>query len=172
MPTSQDKNLGKAYNEYAALVKDPEDWICFKDRDVMFLTNDYIDLIPQVIAKNSDIGLFTCLTNRVGNKLQCYQGRISDDPNMKNHHSIAVQLLNKNRMACTYVNKIISGHILIVQKKMWMKIGGAKDGLLGVDNDISKKIIKLGKSIAIMQGLYVLHFYRLNSGHHDKSHLQ
>ncbi len=170
MPTSEDKNLGAAYNECASLVKDPDHWMCFKDRDVMFMTNDYINMIPSAIEKYPDVGLFTCMTNRVGNLLQCYGGKVSEETSLLKHYDLSVEIAKKG-VEIKYTNRVISGLVLIIQKRTWLQIRGAKDGILGVDNDISKKVMRAGKKVAIMQGLYVLHYYRLKHGQFDKSHL-
>lgn len=170
-PFAIDKNLGKSYNHYASLVKD-EDWICFKDRDVFFLTHDYGRIIKENIDLHKDISLFTCLTNRVGNKKQCFNGNISDDPDIRNHYEISLTASQEKRHDVILTDWVISGHVMIIQKKTWNKIGGAKDGLLGVDNYISKQILNHKMKIGILQGLYVFHFYRFNSTVENTAHLK
>lgn len=168
-PSSTDKNLGMAYNLYAQLLK-TDDWMCLQDRDVMFLQEDYLHIIQETVDKHPEVSLFTCLTNRVGNPRQCYKGEISEDPNILNHYDIA-KSLGSQRTDVVYTENVISGHLMLIQKKTWSKIGGAKNGLLSVDNDISRKVLASGGKIGIMQGLYVFHYYRMKSGRLDKSHL-
>lgn len=164
-------NLGKAYNEYMELVPNDTDWVILKDRDVMFIQPDYLQIIAENLHKHRNVGLFTCLTNRVGNKMQLYQGRLSTDASMLTHFKIG-QILGKgarHNMILSQTN--ISGVVMIIQKSVWQAIGGADDGVLGIDNKISYMVRKKGYRVGILQGLYVLHFYRLNTTVFDKSHL-
>lgn len=175
IPASSAKNIGRAYNEYASLVKDPSDWMIFQDRDVMILNHDYFAIISDVIAKYPKVGMFTCLTNRVGNLDQCLGGVISSNPDVKFHFTIATQQAKKFRTDIKYTQKVISGMIMVIQKKTWDAFGGAPEGdgqLLGIDNRIAKRVYSIGKTVAIMQGLYVFHYYRLHNGIKDKSHLK
>lgn len=173
-PYSVEKDLGKAYNQYLELLPNDDDWACLIDGDVAFLIPDYGHLIQEVIGLYPDTGLFTCYTNRVGNLEQCYMGRISEDANMLNHRKIALMLSKEQRHKLKELKSIISGHVMIVQKKTWKEVGGFTEdhGILAIDNKFSKKILKAGKTIQLMRGLYALHFYRLDTGRHDKSHLK
>ena len=73
IPWSSEKNLGKAYNEFAALV--PEDgWICFMDADTMPTTPDYGRIIESIITQHPEVEAFTCATNRVSCKWQIAKG--------------------------------------------------------------------------------------------------
>lgn len=170
-PFSTGKNLGEAYNHYANLVIDPEDWMCFKDGDVCWLTPDYGQIIEEVISQNPRTGMFTCKTNRVGNKIQCHNEIISENADMHYHIDLALKFANEKRTQVTRTFGVISGHVMIIQKKTWTKIGGAKSGLLGVDNDISRKVLAKNLRIDIMKGIYVWHTYRLKNGILSKTHL-
>lgn len=173
LPVSNTKNLAQAYNDYAAKIHNPDDWLVFQDRDVMYLTHDYFEIIEETIKANPQYSMFTCLTNRVGNLQQCYGGEISENADMLFHEEIASRLAREKRTDVENSIKVISGMVMIIQKKTWDLIGGAGSrGLLGVDNFISRKVLNLGKKIGIMQGLYVLHYYRLRNGVRDKSHLK
>lgn len=164
-------NLGKAYNEYMELVPNDSDWVILKDRDVMFLQPDYLQIISENLQRHKNVGLFSCLTNRVGNKQQMYQGKLSSDASMLTHYRIGQELARGARHNMILSQTPISGHVMIIQKSVWQVIGGAKDGVLGVDNEISYRVRKKGYRVGILQGLYVLHFYRLNTTVFDKSHL-
>lgn len=172
-PSDEGGSLAKAYDKYAALVTDQNDWMVFQDRDVMYLTPDYFKIIKETIKENPKVSLFTCITNRVGNVLQQYNGECSDNPDMLYHEEIASKVAKENRTQVVLTNHVISGMVMIIQKKVWDLIGGAgnRPGILGVDNAISRKIINAGMKVGIMQGLYVLHYYRLKTGRHDKTHL-
>lgn len=173
-PCSDRKNLAEAYNLYGSLVKNPDDWIVFQDRDIMYMTPDYFEIIKETIEKNPDYRLFTCMTNRVGNLVQCHDALISENPDLLHHEGIATLRAKENRHEVKSTHLVISGMWMAIQKKTWDRIGGAgtRPGLLGVDNYISRKIIACGMKIGVMQGLYVLHYYRLRTGRLDKSHLK
>lgn len=171
-PYALDKNLGKAYNRSADLVANNEDWIVLMDGDVMFLTPDYGHIISENIERHKDISLFTCLTNRVGCKRQCYGHEISSETDIMRHISLAQRLAKERRHEIVETDWVISGHLLAIQKRIWNKIGGAKDGLLGVDNYISKQVLDKGLKIGIMQGLYVFHKYRFETGTDNRDHLK
>src|SRR6185369_5875505 len=89
----QDKNLGFAYNEAMKTVGE-DDWVCFRDYDTMFLTPTAVNLMYNYIAYYPNTAIFTCLTNRVHHKakLQLFNGRVSDDCNIRNHIAIAEEL--------------------------------------------------------------------------------
>jgi hypothetical protein len=170
-PFSPEKNLRDAYDEYAQLVKD-DDWICFIDRDTMFLTADYANIIEENIRLKPDTGLFTCMTNRVGNLSQCHNENVSEIRDPVHHYKIAMDRAQLKRHKLVYTGNPISGLVMVIQKKTWDLIRKKlRDGLLGVDTDMSNALVALGKRVAIMQGLYVYHYYRLHTSIHDKSHL-
>lgn len=179
-PEDEDMNLGRAYNDYMNLVPNDDDWACLHDRDVCFIQDDYAKIIRETIKSNPQYGLFTCVTNRVGNKFQCHNGIISDNADFRHHIEIGKIRGEKLRTKVVETKGVISGMLMLVQKKTWDAMGGAKDGLLGVDNDISKRVMELditrkmkglSNRVGIMAGLYVWHTYRLDKSILDKSHL-
>ncbi len=170
-PSALDGNLGAAYNQYMQLLPFDDDWMCFTDLDVCFLSPDPHIHIQELIDLHPDTGMFTCLTNRVGSLGQCYKGAISKDSDVVNHTKIAYDLSVNQRHNTSWVYNVISGHLMVIKKKTWFEVGGAKDGLLGVDNDISRKVLGNGHNIVLMEGLYVFHKYRIEKSIHDKSHL-
>lgn len=170
-PYAIDGNYGAACNQYMQLLPSDEDWGCIIDGDTCFLTSDWGHQIQEIIDREPDTGLFTCITNRVGNLKQCYQEIISNDPNILYHIEIAEELSKEQRHTTNWLYNVISGHLMLVKKKTWKEIGGFKDGVLGVDNDFSRKILHNGHNIVLMEGLYLFHKYRIHKGIHDKSHL-
>lgn len=172
-PFSYSGNLGAAYNQYFELLND-SDWACLVDADVAFLTPDFGKHIAETLHEYPDTGILTCLTNRVNKAAQCYQGQVSEDPNIKNHRIIAQRLQQKRRGQVRRIKHDISGHIMVIQKDVWRHIGGFKQkGILGVDTDFSKKVLKAGLPIRCLLGLYVFHYYRLNEGGYQyKKHLK
>lgn len=173
-PYGIDKDLGKAYNQYAKLVTDKDDWICFLDADTCIgLVPKFGHVLQEIVDLYPDTGLFTSYASRIGNKQQRFAGKISEDPNILNHKKIAKSQVHHYKTRVKELNKIISGHLMMVKKSTWDAIGGAPEGIgiLSIDNWISKRILRSGKNILLMEGIYLFHFYRLDTGKQDKSHL-
>jgi GT2 family glycosyltransferase len=171
-PYSIEKDIGKAYNQ-AMKHLNQDDWMCFTDADLMFLTSDYGHQIQDIVNLYPDTGLFTCLTNRIGNREQQYNNFINEDPNILNHRRIALQLQREKRTQVIETKIVISGMLFLIKKSTWDKIYGAPEGkgLLTVDNHIAKRVLQIGMKIRIMQGVYVFHFYRLDTNKDNVSHL-
>jgi len=55
---------------------------------------------------------------------------------------------------------LLSGVMMLIQKRTWIKIQGCIDGFFGVDNDIHDRVKKLGEKVGLARGLYVYHYYR------------
>lgn len=173
-PYSFEGDIGKAYNYYASIVPNPEDWICFTDGDTSWLRPDYGHHIKQIVDQNPEAGMFTCLTNRVGCIQQCYGNRISPELNMMKHIRIANDVAAGQKLKVKPLNFIISGHCMIFKKSTWERVGGFAEniGILSVDNIFSQKILDAGLKILLMEGVYIWHKYRLETGINDKSHLR
>jgi GT2 family glycosyltransferase len=172
-PYSQEKNLGRAYNESVSLITNSEDWICLIDLDVMVLSHGIGHHLQEIINLHPNTGLFSCRTNRVGQKRQCLNGVISDDPNLLNHRKIALQLAQEKRLIVSPLENPISGHLMLFKKSTWESVGGFPEnrGILSVDNTFSNRIVRKGYNILMMEGVYVCHFYRLDTGILNKDHL-
>lgn len=175
IPYSTDGDLGKAYNYYARLVENPEDWICFIDADAMIgLIPKYGHHLQEIINKYPDTGLFTTYTNRVGCLEQCYNGIISENSNILYHKQLAKDLVVRNNGKVKEINKVISGMIMIFKKSTFDRVGGFPEtgGILAIDNKFSKRILNNGLKIRLIESMYLFHFYRLDTGKQDKSHLK
>ena len=172
-PYSLNKNLGAAYNEYMRLLPCDDDYACFIDADAMFLNPLFGTQINTIITNNPNVGMFTAVTNRVGNPRQCYKNKISKDANIIHHKDISSLLCKKSPYRLSKIDYPISGHLMIIQKKVWNHFHFNEDlKILGVDNDISNRLLNAGYKIYLMQGVYLFHYYRLNEGGHSfKNHL-
>jgi GT2 family glycosyltransferase len=170
-PYALDKNLGAAYNQYMELLPDDEDWACFIDGDTMFLQPDWGHLIEKAVADHPDTGMFTCYTNRVNNKEQLYRGNFTNNRDLVYHRNISkvCHEMGKNRVR--RLNNMISGMMMIIRKKTWRDFPFS-DGLLGVDNDISKRLLSAGREVLLIESVYLLHYYRLAEGRTYKEHLK
>ncbi|MFA5420045.1 MAG: hypothetical protein WC341_16450 [Bacteroidales bacterium] len=170
-PYSFEKNIGDAYNQYMELLPDDEDWACFIDGDACFLIPDFGHVIAGVVEKYPDAGMFTGYTNRVANIQQLYRGKFSDNADIRYHRNIARVCREVNHCKVTELNLPISGVIMVIQKKTWREFNFS-EGMLGVDNDISRRLIRAGRKVMLMQGIYMLHYYRFNEGRRNTQHLQ
>ena len=170
-PYGFDRNYGKACNEFCSIIPGDEDWIIVKDYDFMFLTPSHQHLISEIVKRNPEVGLFTCYTNRVKAKKQIRPHMFSN-PNLGDHRKEAILLSETRRYDLKDLNKVISGYVMIFQKKVWEEVGGFKDGLLAVDNNFSRKILNSGRKVMLMEGVYGMHYYRFNEGVQDSSHLR
>lgn len=170
-PYAEDKNLGKAYNDYCQLAAE-DDWICLMDGDAMFLVSNYGHIIRDYINRYPSASLLLPVTNRVGKGSHCYQGKRSEDPDMRNHRKIAKMLSDSREVKNMNHVRWPSMPCFVFSKKLWKQVGGFDETgrILGVDVRFSKKAMDKGDCYR-MNGLYLLHYYRLNEGIHDKSHV-
>ncbi len=149
-----------------------EDWVCFFDRDVIFLTPDYGHQIAEIIKRHPEAGLFTCLTNRIGCHSQLYQGKLSEDPDILHHRRIALILGRKYRHGVREISAPVSGFFMALKKKVWREVKfDEKMRLLDVDWNFTRRLSAKGYPIFLMKGLYVFHFYRLDAGPAEVAHL-
>jgi GT2 family glycosyltransferase len=169
-PYALDKNLGAAYNHYMNLLPKNNDWACFTDGDTMFLTFDWGHLIQKAIDEHPDTGMFTCYTNRVNNPNQCYRKQFSENRSIVAHRNIAKVCRETCKNRVKTLDRAISGMMMIIQKKTWREFPFA-DGIIGVDTDISKRLLAAGKRILLIESIYLLHYYRLAEGGKYKEHL-
>ncbi len=170
-PWASDGNLGKAYNKYMQLLPDDDDWACFLDGDTMFLVPDWGELIEKAIRENPNTGMFTCYTNRVNNPEQLYRGKFSEIHDIIAHRNIAKVCREIGRNKIKPLTRMISGMMMIIQKKTWKEFHFS-DGLLGVDSDISQRLLDAGKPVCLIPSIYLLHYYRMAEGRTYKKHLQ
>lgn len=172
IPYSLEKNLGKAYNETMSLIPDG-DWACLIDHDVQFLTPDAIKHLHEYVRLYPYTGIFTCFTNRLHplGKQQLWREEVEEDDSMR-HHTHMAQYAKARLYRTTELIKHISGFLMMISKEMWKEIKFSEDKLcLGVDNDFSDRVLKSGRDIKRMDGIYVWHSYRLLNGIKDKTHL-
>ncbi len=170
-PYALNKNLGAEYNHYMNLLERDQDWACFVDADVMFLTPDFGQQIHDIVKKYPNTGMFTATTNRVGTIKQRYKGELSKNPDIRYHKRLAMRLQKSNYDKVEDLYCRISGLIMVIQKKTWKKVK-FPEGLLGVDYEFSNELHYNGFNILLMKGVYVLHYYRLLEGRCSIKHLE
>ena len=164
--------IGKAYNEEFDKIK-MNDWLCLVDQDAMFQAEKPGHQIKYIVEKYPDVGMFTCLTNRVKNKNQLYPGAFSVY-DMVAHARIAADCQRKYYDHIKFVEKYISGVLMLIKKSTWKKVGKFSESnkVIGIDTEFSRRLLKEGYSIAVMQGVYITHSYRMLKSINDISHLK
>jgi len=167
-PKELGNNLGWAYNNFMELLPE-DDWACFLDHDATFTTRYWYYQLEDIIKKYQDVGLYTCLTNRIGNFQQLVKGVDKENHDIKYHRQIGKQLQENYYDDVFSITNPLSGVIILISKKTWRTVGGFIDGFLGVDNDIHKKCLSNNIKVGLMAGVYVYHWYR---GDGDTSHLK
>jgi len=164
-PYDQEGNLAKAYNKHVELVPNDDDWIVLRDADFMMLTPEYEKVMLEMVNLYPEYKLWTCYTNRVKAKPQIIK-ELYSEPRMDVHRNKAIELYNTKRHSVKEIGRVISGYVMMFQKKTWKACGKFRgNGMFGIDTRFSHDILKKGWKIGLMEGVYGMHYYRFNEGH-------
>lgn len=161
-------NLGWAYNNFMKLIGE-DDWACFLDHDACFTTSTWYTQLEDAIAKNPEIGAFGCRTNRVANMYQLVGGIDTYNNDIEYQRKIGNEIKEKYKDSIFTVTENtlqngFSGVFILISKKTWKKIGGFLEGqFLGVDNDLRHRLEAKNIPFAIIDGVYVYHWYRFSN---------
>lgn len=135
----------------------PCEWVMFQDHDIFLANPNWYKIISDHIENTPDAGLFTCVTNRVGNGQQKVFGH-DKNHDILYHVEIAKKQEGEGLLEAT---RPISGLIMVTSKTAWSKTNGfKKSGIIGVDNNYYGEIVRAGMRVYIMKDLYVYHKYR------------
>jgi len=175
IPYNKEKNIGKFYNDFINLLPNDDDYACFVDGDTIFTTTNYGTIIENVIKQYPDVGCFTCVTNRVNSKWQISPGVDIKNNDIEYHRTYGKKIQDIYSSFCIDVTNenryLLSGVLILIKKKTWLKIGEFKEGgMLGIDNDIHRKIKANNEKLYLMIGVYLYHWYR-NNNNKDTKHL-
>ena len=173
-PYSTAKNIGKALNEFCALVPD-DDWICLQDGDMMYLTPDWGVQIQEVVNRyGNEFSLIGCLTNRLARNIQVYDWKNYDNHNIEYHYKISERLSKEHFAEVEDITrkKYVAGLFMLFPKSLWNKVKFAENDA-GFDDTFSKAVTDNGGKLGLMKGLYVYHSYRIWSKNprRDRGHL-
>jgi len=158
-PYDVDKNLGKAYNSCMDLLQ-PDDWAIFIDHDTLFAQADWGRTVKRAIEENPEYGLFTGVTNRIPHEFQLAPGVDRENHDIAYHMEMGEKLNRYEVVEFDPAWPPISGFIIIIQKKVWDLIGGAREGLMGVDFDLHQRCRVNGIKAGLIRSLYLYHWYR------------
>jgi len=156
-PYALDGNISKAYNK--AIKALPErDWVCITDQDAMFLLPDSKRQMYE-IAEEGKHDLYGCMTNRLNVSEQVVSGMF-DEMDLRQHYLMAKTLQAEYGTQCKPAS-LIAGLCMMFPVRTWLEVGGFPDLPLSINFAFDQYFSKLVKNKAIMQGVYMLHLYRL-----------
>ncbi|MBF0577718.1 hypothetical protein [Dysgonomonas sp. GY617] len=160
-PFDSEKNIGRSHNQHCEIVPNSEDWICITDSDVLFLLPDTKKQIHDTIIRHgNDYQVFGCLTNRIASHHQRFgvPDLFYETDIMTHKRNAKIAQDHYTMVRETDLN--IAGFLMIFQKKTWEKYRFS-DNSLRFDSEFTDKVRANGGKLAIMQGVYVFHDYRL-----------
>ena len=169
-PYSFDASLFEAYDSYMQLVQNDEDWVCMTDGDAFFFQSNFGHLIQDYIDAEPDTGMFTAYANRIGNPNQILANRLKEIDSIKYHYKISDAQNRQAHGQTSIIPTIVSGFIMVIKKSTWNQL---RDQIkqsceelkqLKVDNEISRALMSAGMKIRRMNGIYMLHYYRMVEG--------
>ncbi len=164
-PSGHGTNLGHAYNEQMKRLDD-DDWACFIDHDACFTTRQWYRQLEAITQRLDGPAVLTAMTNRVGSRWQIAPGVDPNNHSMEYHRAIGEKLMGEHGAKLTDVtdHPLMSGVVILLSKNTWKLLGGFEDGFLGVDNAIHQAARDKGFKVYLMEGLYVYHWYRADTG--------
>ncbi|MDP3445489.1 MAG: hypothetical protein Q8T08_21735, partial [Ignavibacteria bacterium] len=128
--------------------------------------------------KYSDTSMFVCFTNRIGNKQQKYSDDLSEVDSIRMQYLVAEFLYKNHHCEVTDLQTPTSGFMMAIQQKTWCLIRDeleekTKDNfLLRIDRMIATILLDKKMSIRRMDGLFMLHYYRMVEGNKEKRGLK
>jgi GT2 family glycosyltransferase len=166
VPYSVEKNIGNYYNDFMKTLPTNDDFGCFVDGDTIFTTSNYGHIIDDAIKRNPSISCFTCYTNRVKCTYQIAPGIDIESNDIDYHRKFGKSLYSIYGSRCKDVtimenNQYMSGMFFIIKKSLWKKIGKfSENKMLGIDNEMHRRIIEAKERLFLIEGLYIYHWYR------------
>lgn len=175
-PYSVQKNIGKAINDFCAIVPNEDDWIVIQDGDILYLTPDWGKRIQDAIKKDGDkFGLVSCYTNRLSSGHQLYGGKRSDNHDIRYHYKIA-NTYNAEGIEPLKRHQNIAGFFMAFKKSTWRKVGGFRENDIAFDTSFCMAVKSKGYKIGLIRSLYVYHAYRIwnedGKPQADRAHLK
>jgi GT2 family glycosyltransferase len=151
------KNYGAWMNQ--VMSSSPSEWVLFHDHDIFLANKNWFSLLLRAIEKEPQAGLFSCMTNRIGNPAQKAPGadRLTND--LAYHIKFAEDF--ERRDLLKEATRPVSGLMMLTSRTAWNDCGGFRErGIIGVDNAYYGAIKRAGYKVYIINNLYVYHRYR------------
>lgn len=166
-----EKNFGGCINREMELIPNSDDWVVWMDGDVMFLTELWGKQIEDIIsAHGNEYSLFGSKLSRCNVYHQLVNGICSNDDTIEYHYLLAHDLAAGWYDKITTTKGPIAAACMFFQKKTWENIKFVEDTPY-FDIIFSAQVRKNKMKMAVCEGLYLLHKYRLGSkdpGRDDK----
>lgn len=162
MPYSPTRNFGGACNEAMALL--PADgWGVIIDHDCMFTTPHWFNQIAEIIAFKPDAGAFAVVTNRIASPWQRAPEAASAGDDIWKHREIGEARRARRSLLDISATKGFGGVVTVVSKRAWAECGGYADALFCVDHSLFFRTIAKGRSVYLMENVYVYHLRATSS---------
>lgn len=158
-PGRADKNIGRAYNEFCAIVPDG-DWIAIQDQDALFWPELTLGQVESIVAeKGQDYALLGAVTNRLASTYQRPFPEDFDNIDIMHHRGRAEQVYREKYGVVGGKNKPIAGLFMLFPKSTWNRVKFAENCIFADKIFCQNVLAKVGR-IGVMQGVYVYHWYR------------
>lgn len=156
-PYAEDRNLGASYNRAMELLPD-DGWACFIDHDAMLTTREWYRQLQEAIAFQPQAGAIVAMANRIGPPWQQVGKR--DNHDIAYHRQYGQQRLRSRTLLDITHTKGFGGVLFCVSKTAWREVGGFVDGLLCVDHQMHFALRRAGRTIWLLESLYLYHWRR------------
>lgn len=164
-PYAYNKDIHTEYNRACSLIP-PGEWICITDQDSMFLHPESKKQIID-ISQTTKFELLGCMTNRLNPEIcndQLVPGMFLEQ-DLLAHYFRASGLHSENYGQVKPTTSPIAGLLMLFRQETWAK--RPFQGGIYFDQRFSE-----GLSKGIMEGVYMLHYYRFHKDINDTSHLK
>jgi glycosyltransferase involved in cell wall biosynthesis len=165
IPWDSSMNIGQYYNRFMEALPADSDVACFLDGDACFTTTYYGRQLEAILGRYPESGLFAGMTNRVGCRWQTVAEADKKSNDIEYHRELGARIAARSWDSCVPVQysptELMSGVLFMLRKATWKQAGGFPEkGMLGVDNEIHRRVAELGLPVMLMSGVYVYHWYR------------
>lgn len=173
------EGLGEAYNLHASLLPKDDDWAVFMDFDAMFwVSQDLEGQLQEAIRDHPEYQVFTSMTTRlcVRCQQQVQQAGIRDERDLVKLKQFADYCARVYRGRIKTCRGFFAGYFFAFPKRLWKKypfptVGSQRGKILGIDSAWSRTLSANGVRVGVMEGIVATHFYRLDTGEQNISHL-
>ena len=161
-----ERDLGRAYNEIVSRLR-PGDHVVFLDHDAVFTTRDWYQQLLAAIERHPEAGMFGAMTNRIGNRQQVPPGAPAGH-DMAAHRVFGAALQKQHGTDVIDVTKghALSGVVMCFTADVLATNFKFASGFMGVDNQAHRDVVRAGKRVYLLPGLYVYHWYRADGVGH------
>lgn len=158
IPWDNEANLGRAYNDFMALIPDG-DWAIFVDHDAMATTGKWHLQFQEAANALPDAGAIVAMTNRIASSWQKCGDPLSNDYAV--HRKFGKERANIRTLLDVTPTKGWGGVAFAISKAAWVAAGGFPDGLGCVDHGWHFKMRDLGRKCWMHEGIVFYHWRHL-----------